>query len=291
MWSAIAKMLPAEHTRYSSKVMALNVEKKSVVLQDGTTINYKSCISTMPLDYSLRLIGEEKLASKLFFSSSHIVGIGLRGELPHGKKCWLYYPEDNCLFYRCTCFSLYAKSNVPADGALLPTLRVAGRPDIGPGEPQPGPYWSLMFEISESPLRPVSHQTVVEETVQGALRVGLIQSDDQIVSVYHRRLPHGYPTPTTIRDTIIKDALPRLKQKGFYSRGRFGSYKYEVANQDHSLMQGVEAVDNILFGATEVTLEYPFLVAKARNSDLAFTLPGDDVGAGGPQETPEQNRQ
>ena len=31
-------------------------------------------------------------------------------------------------------------------------------------------------------------------------------------------------------------------------RRRFGSYKYEVANQDHSLMLGVECVDNILFG-------------------------------------------
>lgn len=33
----------------------------------------------------------------------------------------------------------------------------------------------------------------------------------------------------------------------------FGAYKYEVANQDHSLMLGVECVDNIMFG-TEVRL-------------------------------------
>jgi protoporphyrinogen oxidase len=276
MWSSIEKLLPRERVRYSSKVTGLDVHGKSVLLQDGTTIKYKSCISTMPLDYTLRLLGEEKLAAKLFFSSSHVVGLGLRGELPHGKKCWLYYPEDNCPFYRCTCFSLYAKANVPDDAALLPTLRIVGKPDVPPSEPKPGPYWSLMFEISESPLRPVDHASVVEETLQGALRVGLIQPEDEIVSVYHRRLPHGYPTPTTIRDTIIKDALPRLKAKGFYSRGRFGSYKYEVANQDHSLMQGVEAVDNILFGASEVTFEHPSLVAKERNVDLVFHLPGDE---------------
>ena len=29
-------------------------------------------------------------------SSSHIIGIGIRGNCPHGLKCWLYYPEDNC---------------------------------------------------------------------------------------------------------------------------------------------------------------------------------------------------
>lgn len=233
----------------------------------------------MPLDYTLRLLGEERLAAKLFFSSSHIVGIGLRGVLPHGKKCWLYYPEANCPFYRCTCFSLYAKANVPAPEVCLPTLRVAGNPDIPPSAPQPGPYWSLMFEISESPLRPINHTTVVEDTLQGALAVGLIRPEDEIVSVYHRRLPHGYPTPTTIRDNVLGDALPRLKSKGFYSRGRFGCYRYEVANQDHSLIQGVEAVDNILFGSVELTFDHPELVAKTRNVDLSFSLPDDTQGS------------
>lgn len=55
-------------------------------------------------------------------SSSHIVGIGIRGHCPHGLKCWLYYPEDNCPFYRITVFSHYAPKNTPAASAKLPTL-------------------------------------------------------------------------------------------------------------------------------------------------------------------------
>lgn len=227
----------------------------------------------MPLDYTLRLIGEEDMAGKLFYSSSHVIGIGLRGKIPHGRKCWLYYPEDNCPFYRCTCFSTYAKSNCPTADKELPTIRVAGDGTIPVSDPKPGPYWSLMFEVSESPLKKVNKDTVVEETIQGALNVHLIQPEDEIVSVYHRRLPHGYPTPTIIRDQVLRETLPLLKSKGFWSRGRFGSYKYEVANQDHSLMMGVEAIDNILFGAAEVTLEHPKLVAQSKNTDLTYTLP------------------
>lgn len=52
-------------------------------------------------------------------------------------------------------------------------------------------------------------------------------------------------------------ALPWLRADGIWSRGRFGSYKYEVANQDHSLMLGVEAADNVLFGTrVRVTLVF-----------------------------------
>ena len=40
------------------------------------------------------------LAKRLMHSSSHIIGIGLRGLSPHENKCWLYYPEDDCPFYR-----------------------------------------------------------------------------------------------------------------------------------------------------------------------------------------------
>ena len=39
-------------------------------------------------------------ADTLAYSSSHIIGIGLRGVNPHDTKCWMYYPEDNCPFYR-----------------------------------------------------------------------------------------------------------------------------------------------------------------------------------------------
>lgn len=46
-----------------------------------------------------------------------------------------------------------------------------------------------------------------------------------------RRLEYGYPTPSVGRDGVLEKALPWLKDAGIWSRGRFGSYKYEVANQ------------------------------------------------------------
>ena len=69
-----------------------------------------------------------------------------------------------------------------------------------------------------------------------------------------RRLEHGYPTPSVGREGVLVDALPWLQQHKIWSRGRFGSYRYEVGNQDHSLMLGVECADNVLFGTKVVQL-------------------------------------
>jgi hypothetical protein len=62
----------------------------------------------------------------------------------------------------------------------------------------------------------------------------------------------GYPTPSLERDGVLKQLLPKLQAMDIHSRGRFGSWKYEVGNQDHSFMLGVEAVDNILHGGMAI---------------------------------------
>eukprot|EP00879_Flechtneria_rotunda_P033744 GHRR01037478.1.p1 GENE.GHRR01037478.1~~GHRR01037478.1.p1 ORF type:complete len:121 (-),score=35.74 GHRR01037478.1:26-388(-) len=56
--------------------------------------------------------------------------------------------------------------------------------------------------------------------------------------------------------------------------------QYEVANQDHSLMLGVEAVDNILFGTQELTLNHPDIVNGAKNKVMHYkqTPAGRKVG-------------
>jgi hypothetical protein len=132
------------------------------------------------------------LASSLHYSSSHIVGIGIRGVNPHDLKCWLYYPEDNCPFYRCTVFSHYAEANCPPADALLPTLRTAGGGG-GSDKAEPGPYWSLMLEVSESKAhKPVDLDKVVQDCVAGCVNVSLMEPGAEIVSLYHRRLEHGY---------------------------------------------------------------------------------------------------
>lgn len=85
---------------YSQEVTTIDKDAKVVTLASGKQIKYESLISTLPLDIVLRWLGKPEWADGLQHSSSHIVGVGIRGKSPHGTKCWLYYPEDNCPFYR-----------------------------------------------------------------------------------------------------------------------------------------------------------------------------------------------
>jgi hypothetical protein len=133
--------------------------------------------------------------------------------------------------------------------------------------PKSGPYWSIMLEISESSMKPVNLETLLKDSIQGLVNTEMLKSTDEIVSTYHRRFDHGYPTPTLEREGSLTKLLPKLQEKNIWSRGRFGSWRYEVGNQDHSFMLGVEAVDNIVNGAIELTLNYPDVVNGRQNNE------------------------
>jgi hypothetical protein len=143
----------------------------------------------------------------------------------------MYFPESNCPFYRVTVFSNYSPNNVP----------------------DPNVHYSLMTETSESPQKPVDRNKLVQETIAGLRATKLINQDDEIVSTWSHCAEYGYPTPSLERDDILDTVIPFLDKLGVYSRGRFGGWKYEVSNQDHSFMQGVEWVDWIRDGISEVT--------------------------------------
>ena len=273
IWIAVAKTLPKEKTRFGSHgvVKAIDADKKIVALENGQKIQYSKLINTMAVDSLVEKIGDTKLISMakgLFYSTTHVIGVGIRGIRPEriGDKCWLYFPEDNCPFYRATIFSNYSPNNQPHTDVKLPTQRLANGDKPSSTAPQEGPYWSLMLEVSESSMKPVNNAALLADSIQGLINTSLLQPTDQIVSTYHRRFDHGYPTPTLEREGVLKQLLPALEDKDILSRGRFGSWRYEVGNQDHSFMLGVEAADHVVNGAVELTLNYPdFVNGRANN--------------------------
>jgi protoporphyrinogen oxidase len=96
IWIAVANTLPEEKKRFGEKgeVVKVDPKNKIVTLKDGTKVGYDKLINTMALDHLAERIGDEeliKLSKGLFYSSTHVIGVGIRGERPEriGDKCWV----------------------------------------------------------------------------------------------------------------------------------------------------------------------------------------------------------
>ncbi len=242
IWEAVGNLVGREKIQLNANVERVIGTEKKVVLADGEVIDYEHLLNTMPLDVFTRKV--EGLDSEIVaaaqglkHSSTNIVGIGLKGQPKDSLKtmCWMYFPEANSPYYRVTVFSNYSPNNVPDSTQ----------------------YWSLMTETSESPVKPVDRETLIADTIKALLEDQLIDSADDVVSTFHVAFDYGYPTPSVERDGILKAVLPALEPFGILSRGRFGAWKYEVSNQDHSLMQGVEWANRVVMNVPELTLPFP----------------------------------
>jgi protoporphyrinogen oxidase len=228
------------HYTLNKDVVSINVNTKEIRFADGEIVKYDRLISTMPLDRLCNTVlrGDvpedvRDATSGLRHSSGYMVGIGIKQKCP-STKSWMYFPEDNCPFYRVTYLSNYS-------------------PNMTPNNEE---YYSLLCETSCSDFKPVDGTRIVEDTIQGLVNSGMISEADRkdIVSTWTYYADYSYPTPTVDRDSILSRSIPWLEKNDIYSRGRFGMWKYEVANTDHSLMQGVELIDRLLLGQNEVTI-------------------------------------
>lgn len=251
VWEAIGASLPADRIHLGCGIEKIDPVKKNVTTVKGDKWSYKYLISTLPLSYLIGMapgVVDPDVAGKLLYSSTNVIGVGINGPTPdHLKtKCWMYFPDSNSPYYRVTVFTNYSPANAP----------------------QPGKQWSLMTETSESPMKPVRQDSLIEETLLALEEDGLIPDRSLICSVIHKRLDLGYPTPFVGRDALVDPALRAFEKLNIYSRGRFGAWKYEVANQDHSFAQGYECVERLAAGGgpeLEPTLHTPGLVNGRRN--------------------------
>lgn len=234
----------AGHLSLGRCVERIDPVERRVRFTDGESVRYDVLISTLPLDRLCHdIIGPgipaavREAASQLRHSSGVMVGVGIRRPCP-SPRSWMYFPESDCPFYRVTYLSNYSAHMTP-----------------GPG------HYSLLCETSTSEFKPLDRRRAVEQTVRGLVAAGLLEEreQDDIVSLWSFEADYSYPVPTVERDRILREVLPVLEGLSIHSRGRFGLWKYEVSNTDHSLMQGVELVNRLLTGEPEVTvgIRYP----------------------------------
>lgn len=115
IWKAVAATLPEENLWFgqAGHVVNINANTNTVQIQDGkcrvlltmsslslkefdsgTVLQYKYLISTMPVDLLAETLGDiplQEMCRPLTFSSTHVIGIGVRGVRPPniGHSSWV----------------------------------------------------------------------------------------------------------------------------------------------------------------------------------------------------------
>ncbi len=230
--ASLAKPIHMQH-----EVVGIDARAKRVAFADGSGTSFDHLVTTMPLKELVRCIDGcpssiREAAGALSHTEGLFVGVGVAEACP-SSKCWMYFPESNSPFYRVTYLSNYSPRVTP-----------------GPG------HFSLLAEVSSSPYKPEDPADVVERTIQGLVASQLLtpeQAASKIVSRQLMRVPYSYPVPTLDRDAALNVIQPWLMERNIYSRGRFGAWRYEIGNTDHSVMMGVEVADYLISGETETT--------------------------------------
>lgn len=236
LYERIAESLPQE-VRFHKDVVEIDLDDKQIQFADGTSTGYDKLITTMPLKELAKRIVDcpphiVEAVGNLHHTEGMFIGIGVAGPCP-SSKCWMYFPESDSPFYRVTYLSNYSPKMTPE-----------------------GDYFSLLAEVSVSPFKEENPDDIVERTIKGMVSSQLLtpeQAEHDIVSKQLLRVPYSYPVPTIGRDRALAEVQPWLMERGVYSRGRFGAWRYEIGNTDHSVMMGVEVVDHLLNGEAEVT--------------------------------------
>ncbi|MFN2388435.1 MAG: NAD(P)/FAD-dependent oxidoreductase [Actinomycetota bacterium] len=227
--------------RYADRIstgrtlVEVDPEAKMATFADGTRESYDVLVSTMPLDLlvaSLTGCPEDvrAAAGRLEHNGVYIVGIGYEAPLKDDRS-WLYFPSDETPFYRATNFAKYAPSNVPS----ADTSR----------------YCSYMTEISYSAYKEVERAGLEERVEEGLRGAGVIEGRPEVATAYVFDSDYAYPIPTLDRDDALRTIQPWLMSQNIYSRGRFGSWKYEIGNMDHAVKMGIDTARLVVQGTPE----------------------------------------
>ena len=234
IYSRLAAKLRGE-PRYGHEVVEVDVDRCTVRVKSGESFGYDALVSTMPLDLLVAAIAEcpegvAAAAAELRHNGVYMVGVGYETPLADDKS-WMYFPQEHAPFYRATNFAKYSPENVPGGD----TSR----------------YCSYMTETSYSPEKPEPRDGL-EQRVEAGLRAsGVVPGRPPVASIHVEDIPYAYPVPTMTCDDALGTIQPWLHDRGVVSRGRFGSWRYEIGNMDHAVKMGIDAARHLLLGEGE----------------------------------------
>jgi protoporphyrinogen oxidase len=234
IYRRVAEALGAR-VRFGRELAELDAERRELRFADGSVEGYDAVVTTMPVDLLVGRIAAApaelaRAAAELRHNSVAVVGVAY--ELPLEKDTsWMYFPDGDAPFYRATNFAKYSPANVPGGD----TER----------------YSSYMTETAYRPEAPPDRTALERRVVAALSSSGVVEGTPEIASVHTIDVEYAYPVPTLGRDAALAVIQDWLMERDIYSRGRFGSWRYELGNMDHAVKMGVDVARLLVEGRPE----------------------------------------
>jgi protoporphyrinogen oxidase len=210
------------------KVITRNGVACAIELEDGTINEYDHIISSMPLSLMVTRLPEvpdniKKAANSLKFRNTIIVYLNVQAVNLFPDN-WLYVHSSDLQMGRLTNFRNWVPNLYGAEKSTICALE----------------YWCY----EEDEFWNWNEEKLIALAKDELKKTGLI-GGAEISAGHVYKIPRCYPVyGTGYKDTLkpVEDYLNTIKN--LHVIGRYGAFKYN--NQDHSILMGKLAVENIL---------------------------------------------
>lgn len=190
------------------KVERIDPQKKVITFTNGQAISYNILITTIPLNNTLSMLTNSSsrplnnLASHLLCNSVINFNLGFSTQ-DIGPYHWLYFPEKHYQFYRLGFWNNISKALVaPQCSGIYGELSY---------QPQQHSRASMQKRVDLAIKQTLAYLGLTPNNIQASLILDIT---------------HGYVTYDAWREKNIARLITTLQNKGLYSTGRFGAWKY-----------------------------------------------------------------
>ena len=221
----IEPMIAQVEIRNDHCAIKINLAEKKIHFSNGNVVLFDNLISSIPLPLLIQIIDDvpddiRKTAATLYATSVDLISIGF--SKPNVQPyLWFYIYDKDILASRAYSPSIKSPDNVPVGCS------------------------SLQFEIYSSSQKPQTHspEEMIANTLMFLKRIGLVNSEDEILFMHHKRLPWGNVVFDLGMEKRREHVLIWLKQNGIITAGRFGEWDYQWSNQ--AFMSGRRAAHRV----------------------------------------------
>ncbi len=213
------------------KVITKSGKVQSIQLENGEIHGYDQVVSSMPISLLVERLPEVpksvlELSGQLKFRNTVLVYLGVNKTDLFDDQ-WLYIHDSSVKMGRITNFRNWIPSLYGTSDSTILCLE----------------YWcnfeDALWEMKDGELIELATREVIGT---GLVEAGLIERGEVV------RLPRCYPVYFSGYRKVLEPVEQYLSTlEGLHVIGRYGAYKYN--NQDHSILMGMRASQNIVENA------------------------------------------